>query len=227
MGAHHDPRNHEQGRRPVFTLVYEGELRANDAPRRKWEIRKYIHPQLQELWDTNPTLMHVKRHRLIPKSGYYLIEGHHSLDDQLVSSIARPGEPSTTDIDLCDPIAVGGRQFWPLVRESFALTCTLRILFLRKEEPGKVYQGGDLDNRLKTLFDSLSAPNADQIVADATISDPIHCLLENDRLITRIDIDTHRLLAAQSNSKHEVKLIIEVDVRVAQSRTYNHPFLGD
>jgi hypothetical protein len=162
-----------------FTLVYEGELRADDRPPRKWEIRKYIHPQLKELWITNPTLIQVQRNRLIPKGGDWMVEGHHSLDNHTaLPTHARPGGPSD-NIDLCEPITIGGRQFWPLVRDSFALTCALRILFLRKEEPGRVYQAGDLDNRLKTLFDSLSAPNADQIVADATIAGPIYCLLEN------------------------------------------------
>lgn len=212
-----------------FTLTYEGELRAKDNSERKWEIRRQLHPQLQELWATNPTLVQVRRNRLVPKTGYWLIEGHHSLDNQIATQRhARTDDLSRNDIDLCEPIAKADRRFWPLVRESFALTCALRILFLRKEEPGRLYQGGDLDNRLKTLFDALSIPNENQIISDATIADPIYCLLEDDRLITRIDVDTHRLLApAQSASKHEVKLIIEVDVRVAQSRVYNHPFLGD
>jgi hypothetical protein len=131
-------------------------------------------------------------------------------------------------IDLCQPIERGGRQFLPLIRDTFALNCGLKILFLRKEEPGRVYQGGDLDNRLKTLFDALSVPNQDQIVADGGEPDaPIYCLLEDDRLITKVEIDTHQLLSAADASRHEVHLVVEIDVRVAQSRTYNQTFLGD
>jgi UPF0288 family protein (methanogenesis marker protein 3) len=115
----------------------------------------------------------------------------------------------------------------PLVRDSFALKCGLKILFLRKEDPGRVFQGGDMDNRLKTLFDALAIPNKQQIVNDAGTTDPINCLLEDDRLITKVEIDTHRLLSRPNASKHEVHLVIEVDVRVSNSRTYNHPFLGD
>jgi hypothetical protein len=92
---------------------------------------------------------------------------------------------------------------------------------------GQDLSGGDLDNRLKTLFDALSVPNPDQIVDDKTIDDPIHCLLEDDSLITKIDVDSQRLLSRPNASKHEVQLIIEVDVRVTQSRTYNQPFWGD
>jgi hypothetical protein len=42
------------------------------------------------------------------------------------------------------------------VRNSFALHCGLKVLFLRKEPPGKVYQGGDIDGRIKTLLDALN-----------------------------------------------------------------------
>jgi len=44
-----------------FTLVYDGELRANDDYRRKWEIRNQIHPQLEELWRVNPALIAIQR----------------------------------------------------------------------------------------------------------------------------------------------------------------------
>jgi hypothetical protein len=100
-----------------------------------------------------------------------------------------------------------GVKFVPLVRDSFALKCALKILFLRKEKPGRVYHGGDLDNRLKTLFDALAIPDDQQIVKDATTMEPVYCLMENDRLITRIDVDTHRLLTAPEASEHTVKLI--------------------
>ena len=206
-----------------FTLTYEGELKSNDKPKSKWEIRKQIHPQLNELWSTNPTLKQVRRGRRIPKDGYFQLEAHHSLPQAELHSPIRENE-----IDLCAPVVRGGRQFWPLIRESYALTCALRILFLRAEEPGRIYQGGDIDNRLKTLLDALAVPRDDtHVIADASLDDPIYCLLEDDALIIGLDIATHRLLAPKSVSKHEVKLIIEVDVRVSQSRIYNHPFLGD
>ena len=90
----------------------------------------------------------------------------------------------------------GGRRFWPLVRDTFALKCNLGITFLRKEDAGRVYQAGDLDNRLKTLFDALAVPVTDQVISDdSSIADPIYCLLEDDALIMGINVQTHRLLA--------------------------------
>lgn len=121
------------------------------------------------------------------------------------------------------------RSFLPLVRESFALRCGLKIKFLRKEEPGKLIQQGDIDNRLKTLFDALSVPqHIEQVDAtDTSIADPIYCVVEDDSLITSIDIDTQKLLSHPNASKNEVRLIIEVDVRVIRAKTYNSVFLGD
>lgn len=130
-------------------------------------------------------------------------------------------------VDLCKEIEVGGRKFLPLIRNSLALQCALKIIFLRKEEPGKVYQGGDLDNRIKTLFDALSVPNSDQIEEDSAVRDPIYCLLENDCLISGPSVETHRLLSRPDSEIDEVRLIIEVDVRVTRARAYNQVFLGE
>jgi hypothetical protein len=114
-------------------------------------------------------------------------------------------------IDLCAVIGRGQRTCLPLVRESLLLKCGFKILFLRKEEAGRVYQGGDLDNRLKTLFDALSVPQIDQIPQNErgnSIGDPIHCLLEDDGLITAVSVETHRLLSQPSASKYQVHLVV-------------------
>jgi hypothetical protein len=100
-------------------------------------------------------------------------------------------------------------------------------LFLRKEDAGRVYQGGDLDNRLKTLFDALAVPPLDQAISDQSISDPIYCLLEDDALIMGINVQTHRLLARPNVDKSNVLLVIDVDVRVVRLRGYNVMFVGD
>jgi hypothetical protein len=204
-----------------FTLTYDGELRSNGDPRQKWEIRKYLHPQLDELWRIDPALVRLLKFRYVPQGGYWHSEMHHSVMDE-----RKPAEPDPTSIDLCKPIERENRQFVPIVRDSLLLKCGLKITFLRKEEPGRLYQAGDLDNRLKTLFDALSIPNKEQIVDDPTMVGPIYTLLEDDALITKLDVETHRLLSRPNASKHEVRLIIEVTVSVTESRLYNQPFLG-
>ena len=205
-----------------FTLTYEGEL--NGRPVKKWEIRQYLHPQLVELWRVNPVLKMAQRERIVPSKGpFHHIDQHHSFDD--VRSV--PYTQASETMDLCAPIERGGRKFMPLVRESFALNCGLKVTFLRKEEPGRVYQGGDMDNRLKTLFDALAVPSADQIVKDGgNPDDPIYCVLEDDRLIAGFNVETHRLLTKPGVSEQHVQLLIEVEVRLTQARSYNQFFLG-
>jgi hypothetical protein len=56
-----------------------------------------------------------------------------------------------------------------------------------------------------------------------TSRSPTYCLLEDDSLITGLEIQTQRLLARPN----DVHLLIEVDARVANPRGYNQMFLGD
>jgi hypothetical protein len=208
-----------------FTLTYDGKLPSNGSPKKKWEIRSAIHPQLVELWQIDKTLLPARRRRYIPKgSGFFVFQGHHSEDNERVEGIKPPEGPY---IDLCEPIKKGDYSFFPLIRNSFNLKCALKVQFLRKEPPGRVYQGGDLDNRIKTLFDALQIPNIDQLVKDQTVDQPIYCLLEDDSLITGLEVSTHRLLSKPNSEADEVRLIIDVDVRVIEPRTYNQIFLGE
>jgi len=54
---------------------------------------------------------------------------------------------------------------------------------------------------------------------------PFFCLLEDDKLITRVNIETDRLLHPPSTSKAEVDLPIRVKVRVVKL-TYGNIGLG-
>jgi hypothetical protein len=78
---------------------------------------------------------------------------------------------------------VGNYQFVPLVREQLSLLCSLDILFLRPDVPGKAIQSsGDIDNRLKTLFDALRMPQNDTelgpYASPGEGEEPFYCLLE-------------------------------------------------
>src|SRR5262249_16408835 len=53
---------------------------------------------------------------------------------------------------------LGGFRFAPLVSERLSLVAELSVTFLRPEPPSIITQGGDIDNRLKTLLDALRMP---------------------------------------------------------------------
>jgi hypothetical protein len=169
----------------------------------------------------------------IPKTDRYIPQYTHHLAPE--NKMGMLGIPSIhlpeNQQDLFEPIVRGGVQFLPIVRESMGLTCGMDILFLRKEDPGAlVLQGGDIDGRIKTLFDALRMPWDD---TEAThkrpdgLEYPLYCLLESDALITGFNINTDRLLTKPNSSANEVRLIINVDVRVMHARPYNISFLGD
>jgi hypothetical protein len=210
-----------------FTLTYDGPLSSNNGNhkfQKKWKIREHIQPQLADLWRTHPCLKNLVRY--VPKEQTYgWAESHHSN----VPVTRAPGEFKIPEIDLGAPIDVGGIGFLPLIRDSYALVCSLNIIFMRKEQPGKVYQGGDLDNRIKSLIDGLKVPK-DDIDNVRNIRDkpaqPVFCLLEDDGLITKLSVETSRLLTAPEQDTNYVRLIIEVSVAVTQPRMYNQIFLG-
>jgi hypothetical protein len=213
-----------------FTLTYDGDLaatgnksRAKRVAEKKWYIRKHFHPQIAELCQTHSVLKHAIGGTWIPKQGIFgITQVHHSKDGGYPNPQRQPGYQN-----LYEPITVGKRRFLPIVRESMALVCGLKVLFLRKEEPGNlILQGGDLDNRIKTLFDGLRVPSEGEIIEDDESTDPILCLLENDSLITSFDIKTDRLLSTPTGSVHQVRLIVEVDINVTQAMLYNLSFLS-
>ena len=113
------------------------------------------------------------------RAAQVLAQVHHQHPGPLhiVTWTNEPKKPER--LDLCEPIEKHGAWLRPLVRESFALHCGLKILFLRKEHPGKIYQGGDIDGRIKTLLDALAMPqHAEQVLQKtSTTLHPIYCLL--------------------------------------------------
>ena len=129
----------------LFRLVYSGPLRANGDLKHKQHIRRALHPQLRELWETE--LKHESR------------------------------------LDVWKPRSVGSFKFVPLVISAENLIAELDVLLLRQEEPGKILtRGGDIDNRLKTLFDALPMPkDASEIPPGdkpGANEAPFYCLLE-------------------------------------------------
>ncbi len=95
--------------------------------------------------------------------------------------------------DIC------GFQLTPLAAEKTSLVAELDIVLLRPEAPGcTVTRAGDIDNRLKTLLDAIKVPSEATALPPAARPEedetPFFCLLEDDNLITRLDVRTERLL---------------------------------
>jgi hypothetical protein len=166
-----------------FRLIYRGRLPSGTKSRREDRnaIRKFLHPQLKELWRVHPNLA---------------MEG----TERIAQNYKRANLPII-----------------PLVTERSSWVCALDILFLRRDPPGAIISGGgDLDNRLKVLFDGLRMPRDAQEIGDEfdDLGGPLFCLLEDDALIVEAKITTDRLLmptdTSQLENDNHVHLVIHV-----------------
>ena len=175
-----------------FTLTFDGQLPPSASAPVKQQIRESLHPQLKELWSHEP-----------------LVHDHNYL------------KPLATDNTLSVLTEVGGHVFAPLVTQRLWVLAELSIGMLRPEPPGGIVTDhGDIDNRLKTLFDALRAPSAAQEIKPgappSSVTGPTFTLLDDDRLITRVSVETDRLLAPPQSLTNYTRLTIEVSLRASR-----------
>jgi hypothetical protein len=178
-----------------FSLVYHGPLKANGSIRDKQDIRREFHKQLLELWKKEPLSS-------LEKANFDSIRSNNMLPNTV------SGHPILFTQRLFDFL------FKPLVSSKFNLVAELDIIFLRPESPGCIItQGGDIDNRLKTLFDAFRMPKESKEIpkddSPKPNENPFYCLLEDDNLITKVAVRTDRLLK-QCNDPSFVELLIAV-----------------
>jgi hypothetical protein len=183
-----------------FTLVYQGPLRANGNIKEKQDIRREFHKQLAELWRQEPLSSRVQDSPVLLKN---------------VLTYDMPPTNSTLVIQRVD-----GFQFMPLVSSKLNLVAEVDITFLRPEPPGRIVtQGGDIDNRLKTLFDAFRIPKESKEIPEgdtpAVSENPFYCLLEDDNLITKVAVRTDRLLKPCNDSSF-VDLLIAVRTKITR-----------
>lgn len=176
-----------------FTLYYRGLLKSNRGARDKQILRRHFHAQLRELWTHKPL------------SGFRAKPLDKSREDQTTNIVRR----------------IGDFEFAPLVCERVSLVAELSVTLFRPQAPGAlVGSGGDVDNRLKTLLDALKVPSEPNALPqnDSPRPDeaPFHCLLEDDKLVTRLAVTTERLLEPGLDP-NEVLLLVGVKTRVVET----------
>lgn len=219
-----DPANQpDEGACMQFRLTYEGPLfstqrdslgsQKDKQRENKHHIRRSFHPQLKRLWEITPFLKNGER----SGPSVWITQGS-------------PDSPVYDQQSLAARHSLYGWNFVPLVTHELNLSCGLDILFLRPDPPGSVLQSGDIDNRLKTLFDAMRLPVAGEEYAQrrpALDEMPMFCLLEEDRLITKISVETDQLLQFSKPGMpdlHEVRLVITVHLRPQEMHLGNMQF---
>jgi hypothetical protein len=205
-----------------FKLTYAGPLYATQrdpvagqAPKHtqnRHDIRRKFHVQLRKLWESIPDMQR--------KATLYLWADNNS-----------PEPPAQTIDDLAKKYAMYGFNFVPLVTQELDLMCSLDILFLRSGRPGSVVWPGDIDNRLKTLLDALRIPEAGENYSSRCAGEdekPLFCLLEDDKLITRVAVETDDLLEPLDGKLQidpaDSRLIITVKIKPYHFSPFNSYF---
>jgi hypothetical protein len=191
--------------RVQFHLLYSGKLHSNGDIKEKHNLRKSFHPQLRRLWLTNSNLR-----KQAEDAGRRDNAPNLSDEDAIMKGLAAMGHNWIRN----------GFNFIPLVTERVVLRCSLDILFLRAEEKNYILQGGDIDGRLKTLFDSLRMiRDAQELPTDHAIpgegEEPFFVLLEDDSLISEVRVNANQLLllpGTKAVEKDDVYLQIAVQL---------------
>lgn len=213
-----------------FQLVYVGKLPSSGnkpKPADAVRIRDVIHAQMAELWRVHRSLRRLRRTSIVKRDPSIQYLGTYESPFDVERDVdAYPADPNNNEVDLSAPINFGARSYVPLVRRSLDLNCAISISFLRQEDPGDVVlQGGDLDGRIKTLFDALTMPKKEVELHYPSAQDLTYCLLESDTLVSDFEVSTGRLLVPESTHPHEVHLLIEVNVNVLRVGNWNLPLL--
>jgi hypothetical protein len=114
-----------------------------------------------------------------------------------------------------------GFTFVTPIQKANCLGCCIDILFLRRDGPGNVVShGGDIDNRIKVLFDALRIPSGDSELDGTSAEEgehPFYCLLEDDALVSELHVTTDKMLipVEQGERVNDVLLVIRVQATLS------------
>jgi hypothetical protein len=204
-----------------FRLTYEGPLKPSGNNTKygahKHEIRKAFHPQLKQLWACNRNLSSIA-------------EMPYSLFSMPTSF--KPIKPGSVMEHLTNEYPLQDYRFVPLVTEALSLWCGLDILFLRPSSPGNIFSAGDIDNRIKTLFDALKRPSQLSDLGPTYLppdpdENPFFVLLEDDALVAKLTVETDTMLepiVGGMPDRCDARLIITVTLRPDVVTPINIPF---
>jgi hypothetical protein len=201
-----DPYFDPDGETMQFRLTYEGKLLGNGNASHKHEIRRVFHPQLRRLWNETRSLR--------------------AMRDPVVDLVEVNRGPDRSRVEgLAERFTRNNYQFVPLVSRDLDVSfCGLDILFLRPDIPGSILRSGDIDNRLKTLFDALRMPTGRGELGGYDYPEkdekPFYCLLEDDSLVTKVSVETDLLLEPVNDAfdVNDARIIVAVTIQPASVR---------
>lgn len=183
-----------------FCLHYYGKLKSRDNAAGKHAIRQALHEQVKSLC-TLEQFSHT-------------FEGDHK------------GTRKANEKPMF--VEFGDKRYWFLISEDLATVVDINITILVPHEVGRIVQnGGDIDNRVKTLFDALRIPSVTSEIPSSdsfNYSDGgMYCLLQDDKLINRVSIRSYRDHAPLDGES--VRCLIELETKITRALWGNLNFV--
>ena len=196
-----------------FTLSYDGPLYACSSHQKhaedKQALRREFSYQLRQVWNAEPALASRLKHYDEFEVAYL---------ERTRQRLTRHRSPSRPAPYGMVKFELNGFCFVPLVTAQNNLWCELEITIYRDGDPGHILikNGNDLDGHVKFLFDALRMPQKPDELAGDTPSgnEPFFTVLEDDRLITRLSIDTKRRIWRKAESQAARNAYVTVGVNV-------------
>jgi len=204
-----------------FRLLYSGNQLVSDGDAtQKHVIRRAFHPQLKQLWKSNSQLSDLAMRR-----GVYCFPDGTDFQSEGMPEQAR----EAFFAKMGKLYERGGFHFVPLIEQANCLRVSLDILFLRRDQHPMIKAGGDIDNRLKTLFDAFRVPDTTAGLGGIPEAgeEPFFVLLQDDCLISEIRVNTDNLLMLPQQTAPNAKdafLVIDVRLKPTKKTVHNWAF---
>lgn len=167
-----------------FRLTYSGPVKSSGnrpKPENKHELRLAFHEQLSVLWTINPILSAFSQTESPDLDRAITPDFGTTFNEVLMDEAPKKYPYSELLVKNHEQFGV---KWHPLVTIENGLVCELSILMLRPNDQKSIVQGGDIDGRMKTIFDSLSIPKNDDVLSEFPTHNGIfYTLLSDDSLI--------------------------------------------
>ena len=174
-----------------FCLHYNGPLKSKAGPKEKHKIRCQLHEQLKSICNNPPFLIAFE------------------------PDFNKTRKP--TDVSLFKQIE--DKKFWFLICEGLSTSVDLSLTLLVPHQTNAIVSGGDVDNRIKTLFDALRIPQLLNEIPSADnfdYSGGMFCLLEDDKLINSLQIKMYQ--DHNPIDERSCRVLIQVNTRITAAK---------
>lgn len=200
-----------------FTLRHSGVIRSYTKAH-VHEIRKVFEGQLADLWSRDLRLKSVDpaNIRSFVRSTRFRCDVRQQEKGETVGT-----QPES----IHGYHEVRGIRFVPLVTCWRYLRAEVSIRLHRYEGDlhtgGVLYHSGDLDNKCKVLLDALRMPMGSRdLPATAAHDRPVFfCVLEDDRLVSKITLEVRNRLGPRPERRKMTTLDVDIDIRIVPIHT--------